>query len=134
MNQLPKISDLSKNNIVVHVEHRRMFYKFDSRTGEKDTIRLSWKEKKATHNDYHLSLFGGDTKVVVSTPDCKTPFTGWSECADSDRFNRKRGIGIALSRALYYIFLEDNQITKSIQSQSNENTKTKNKRHKTNPR
>lgn len=42
---------------------------------------------------------GGCTTVQVTLPDGEV-LTGWSECSVNDPYNRKRGVQIALNRAM----------------------------------
>jgi len=43
--------------------------------------------------------YGGMTKIEITTPDGES-LTGVAECSDRDNFSRKRGVAIALGRAI----------------------------------
>lgn len=99
MKIIPTVYDLRLKEFKVKLTHKRVFYKFDSRTGRKQEVLASWHDYKDKFPDFHLSALGGATYVEITSPTGDV-FSGQSLCSDSERFQRKVGIKKAIAKAL----------------------------------
>ena len=79
----------------VKVFHRRLYWTINKK-GVPEKVLLP----SCCVDDLSKALpRGGCTTVVVTTPTGET-FTGWSECCENDPYDKKRGVRIALHRAM----------------------------------
>jgi predicted metal-dependent phosphotriesterase family hydrolase len=98
MKTVPTVYDVRKTGVKVTVNHHRLFYKFDSRTGQKHSIICSWGVATNNFSDYHLCAKGG--KTIVTITDSKGEYVGVSVCSENDVYVKRFGTKKALARAL----------------------------------
>ena len=99
MKTIPTVHYLRKDGFKVTVNHHRIFYKFDARTGKKDTITCTWGEQQEKYQEYFVSATGGFTKVCLLDVEGNTS-CGISSCSEFDHYNKKLGTKKAIARAL----------------------------------
>jgi hypothetical protein len=93
------VHQLRKNGWKVKVGHKRIVYRFDPKTGVKNTktcLIKNWKEEYPT---YYLSAKGGITEVSITSPQGVT-HTEVSICNEKDHYDGRIGVDIALGRVL----------------------------------
>jgi hypothetical protein len=98
---MKNVEELRKNGFKVKVCHRRLYV-----TNELDyrVLLLSRFERDELTYDTKIDLIGplelgGESSVLITTPD-GTNIEGMSVCSDQEHFNRRKGLQIALGRAL----------------------------------
>lgn len=99
MKIIPTVHDLRKTGYKVTVNHNRLFYKFDSKTGKKSSITCTWAEQQEKYLDYHVSATGGFTKVCILDTEGNS-YCGVSSCSEFDHYNKKLGTKKAIARAM----------------------------------
>lgn len=82
------VHELRKRGYKVRVRHNRCF---------------SWRHCVAGGAVPIPMSKGGSTEVLVTYPDGNASVVGVAECNPKDDFNRKRGVRIALGRALKHM-------------------------------
>jgi hypothetical protein len=97
------VEQLRKEGYKVKVTHRRVYGVGIS--NEIDTYLLSRFEKDDLINNRGANVsppweYGGETVLTLTTPDGTQTVQSTAECSDKDNFNRKKGLTIALGRAL----------------------------------
>lgn len=98
MKIIPTVQQLRQNNFKVTVNHFRTFYKYCSRTGKRQEVQVSWHQRTAEYDDYHLDACGGRTEVYILDPQ-GNQYRGKSECSVFDLYNRKIGVMKAVAKA-----------------------------------
>jgi hypothetical protein len=99
MKSVPTVYDIRKTGVKVTVNHHRLFYKFDPRTGYKFKKIMNWDLQTESYSDYFLSASGGRTIVTITDKDGSV-FVGECECSETDPYVKKFGTTKALARAL----------------------------------
>lgn len=104
--KLSIVEQLREKGCQVSVRHERTFvHNFVQTHGLPVTGALQMTRREfstsgqETNPDFVLDNRGGNTIVSVITPGGET-LTGNSKCSFSEQFNRKRGLSIAMGRAL----------------------------------
>lgn len=100
------VSDLRSSNFKVRVQHKRAYYGFDGvlTRGQYEEVKAG---VRSIPQDNYLSDSyseavnpnGGETVVQITTPD-GTELEGVAKCSTKDPYNRKKGLAIALGRAM----------------------------------
>ena len=109
MKTIPTVYELRKQGLKVSVNHHRQFYRFDSRTGKKHSVIMTWAEKEETFSEYHVSATGGFTRVCIQDTEGNS-FCDTSECSLFDHYNKKTGTKKAIARALAIRLLDSRSI------------------------
>jgi hypothetical protein len=99
MKSIPTVHDLRRSGFKVTVNHNRLFYKYDVKTGKKHTITCTWAEQQEKYLDYFVSATGGFTRVCILDQSGKSS-CGISECSEFDHYNKKLGTKKAIARTL----------------------------------
>lgn len=100
MKQIPTIHELRKKGWKVRVGHFRNFYRFDPKTGKKQSVTVLWKVREESYPDYYLNSRGGYTVITISVPERSEELMGLSNCSEEELYSRKTGVKKALARAL----------------------------------
>ena len=95
------VHQLRKNGWKVKVGHKRVIYRFDSKTGHKTVKICLFKDWQSTYSDFFLSAKGGFTEVCITSPEGIT-HTDYAICSDADHYNSTIGLDIALGRTLQH--------------------------------
>ena len=93
------VHQLRKNGWKVKVGHKRVFYKFDPKTGERKTKIALYKDWESECPDFYLSAKGGYTEISITSPEGET-HSDYSECNKTDHYNCRIGLEIAIGRTL----------------------------------
>jgi hypothetical protein len=100
MKAIPTVHQLRINGHPVEISHIRQYFKYDSRTGKKSSLKLSYEEYKDMHPDFHLDAKGGVTLVTIfDSPKREKACSVVVECSNYDAYNRKTGVKIGIGRA-----------------------------------
>ena len=100
MRTIPTVHQLRLSGKPVEITHRRNYYKYDSKTGKKHILLLSYEEYKQSHSDYYLDAKGGATYVTIYTDASRTEnFSVIAVCSKFDPYNRKTGVRIGVGKA-----------------------------------
>ena len=95
------VHQLRKNGWKVKVGHKRVFYRFDPKTGIKSEKICLFNEWKSTYPDFYLNAKGGLTEVCITSPEGIT-HSDSAECNTADHYNSSIGLTIALGRTLQH--------------------------------
>jgi len=93
------VHQLRKNGWKVKVGHKRIIYRFHPKTGKKTTRIVLVKDWKQDFPEYYLCAKGGITEVSISSPS-GISFTDIAVCNDTDHYDSRIGLDIALGRTL----------------------------------
>lgn len=100
------VSDLRGSNYKVRVQHKRAYYGSDEilTRGQFEQVKaglISMPNGTYLGDIYSeaVSPNGGETVVQITTPD-GTELEGIAKCSTKDPYNRRKGLQIALGRAL----------------------------------
>ena len=93
------VHQLRKKGWKVRVGHKRIIYRFDPKTGKKYTRLCLFKDWQKEYPEFFMSPKGGVTEVSITTLDGVT-LSGFADCNDTDYYNSKIGLNIALGRVL----------------------------------
>lgn len=102
MNAAQKLQRLRESGFAIHVSHLRRVYWVDRLTGERDYHHELLTAHEARKRGGEVDGCGGLTRVFVSSPDGRALSAGEAACSLLDVFSRKRGLEIAVGRALKY--------------------------------
>jgi hypothetical protein len=100
MKQIPTIHELRKKGWKVRVGHFRNFYRFDPKTGKKNSVTVLYKVREESYPDYYLDSKGGYTVISINVPEKSEELVGFSNCSEEELYCRKTGVKKALARAL----------------------------------
>lgn len=101
MKQQQTVHQLRLSGKHVKISHLRRYYRFDSKTGKKKTVLLSFEDHKEKYPDFFLDAFGGHTTMsIIDKADADKFVSVVAKCTDFDRYDRKLGVKIALGKAL----------------------------------
>lgn len=106
MKTIPTVHELRKQGLRVAVCHRRFYYRYDSRTGKKQSVLLARfeRDEDPKYSDYHLDALGGETVVTIIDSQ-EAEFTAFSTCSLQDRYKKRIGRMKALAQA-YHEYLK----------------------------
>jgi hypothetical protein len=99
MKAIPTIHELRRSGLKVTVNHNRVFYKYDAKTGRRDTIVCTWAEQQEQYSDFYVSATGGFTRVCILDEEGNST-CGVSICSEFDHYNKKLGTKKAVARTL----------------------------------
>ena len=88
------VQELKKAGYTAHVVHLRVL----NQTNRRRNALFGTLPKGAGDHTY-VNPRGGITQVSITTPDGRELF-GEAECSFEDNYNKKRGVAIAIGRAL----------------------------------
>ena len=95
------VHQLRKNGWKVKVGHKRVVYRFDTKTGRKTVKVCLFKDWQSTYPNFYLSSKGGLTEVCITSPEGVT-HTDHAVCNDTDHYDSRIGLCIALGRTMQY--------------------------------
>ena len=107
MKVIPTVHQLRARKFRVTVNHFRNFFRYCTHTGRRKTVQVSWHQRTAEYDDYHLDPQGGRTEVTFLDHN-NNQYRGVSECSVGDLYNRKTGVMKAVAKA-YADYLADNR-------------------------
>jgi hypothetical protein len=95
------VHQLRKNGWKVKVGHKRVVYRFDAIKGFKHTRLCLIKDWNELYPNFFLSAKGGLTEVCITSPEGVT-HTDYAVCNDTDHYDSKIGLAIALGRTMQH--------------------------------
>ena len=93
------VHQLRKKGWKVKVGHKRVFYRFDPKTGQKHEVICLYRDWKEICPDHFLSAKGGITELCITSPEGIT-HSDYSICNMTDHYNSRIGLSIAIGRTL----------------------------------
>lgn len=93
------VHQLRKNGWKVKVGHKRIFYRFDPKTGQKSEVISLYRDWATNCPDHFLSAKGGVTEICITSPDGIT-YSDFAICNMTDHYDSRIGLSIAIGRTL----------------------------------
>jgi hypothetical protein len=101
MKSQPTVHQLRLEGKQVKITHLRQYFKFNPKTGKKETHLLSYEEHRDKYPDFYLDARGGCTRITLAeSKDSTNSVTVDAECSIHDHYIRKIGVKVAIGRAL----------------------------------
>lgn len=113
MTAMEQVRELEAQGFIVRISHRRpIFVKAPASADflgavieggtrhDLKMIRHILEEQEVPKENISFWPKGGETEVSILHPSADELYTGVSSCSELDNFNRRRGLQIALGRAL----------------------------------
>jgi hypothetical protein len=97
-----EVEHLGCMKVDVEVTHRRPAYsdRYSNTYSLKVISGVEFQRRRNEGRDIRYAHKGGETLVIIRTVEGNGFVVGHAECSEDDNFDRRRGIQIALGRAL----------------------------------
>lgn len=93
------VHQLRKKGWKVKVGHKRIFFRYDSKTGLRHEVVCLYRDWQEICPSFYLSAKGGITEICITSPDGIT-YSDFAVCNMTDHYDSRIGLAIAIGRTL----------------------------------